>query len=245
MEIKKIVKINNKYKLVLDNEVLITYDEIILKENLLYKKIISIDKLNSIKKETEVYNVYNKVVKMISKRYRSLFEINLYLEKNVNDLDKNFIINKLINNNLINDERYVKAYIYDKVNLSKEGPLLIKKELLKYNIDKKVIDKYINEIDINIIYNKLEKLIKNKIKLNKGSKVTLYNKILLTYIEKGYDSSMIKEIFNLNYIESKDNYIKEYNKIKTRLEKKYSGKELNNKIIQKLYQKGYNNIDIS
>lgn len=245
MKINKITKLKNgKYKIILDNEVITTYDEIILKENLLYKKDIDTEKLKQIKKQTDIYDIYNKVVILISKRYRSKYEIEKYLDNNINDEEKENILNKLINNNLINDERYVKSYIYDKVNLSKDGPLLIKKDLLKHNIDENIINKYIEEIDKKIIYEKLKKQIITKINLNKSSKINLYNKILITYKEKGYDINMIKEIFNQNYKENKTNYIKEYNKIKNKLEKKYTGYELEYKIKQKLYQKGYNNIDL-
>ena len=245
MEIKKITKLkNSKYKIILDSETITTYDDIVLKEKILYKKDLSLDKILDIKKQTEVYNIYNKVVQMISKKYRSKYEIEKYLDKNINDYDKNNILNKLLNDNLINDERFVRAYVYDKVNLSKDGPLLIKKDLLKHYIEEDIIDRYIDEIDYKVIYDKLKSQIISKINLNKSSRMFLYNKLLLTYKEKGYDINMIIEIFNKYYKENKNNYIKEYTKIKTKLEKKYTGNELEYKIKQKLYQKGYKNIDL-
>ena len=80
MKIEKIIKTNNgKYKVELDNkEKIVTYDDVIINNNLLYKKEINSEILNKINNDTSYYNIYNKVIKYINIRLRSEKEINLF-----------------------------------------------------------------------------------------------------------------------------------------------------------------------
>jgi len=71
MKIQKIEKLkNNKYKLLIDDEVFITFDNVILDNKILYKKEIDKKIYNLIKKETEYYDIYNKVVKYITTKMK-------------------------------------------------------------------------------------------------------------------------------------------------------------------------------
>lgn len=242
MEINKIIKMkNNKYKIYIDGETIITYDNVILENNLLYKKKVDKDLYNKILSDTSYFDIYNKIVKYILKRRRSEKEINLYLTKlEVNNSNKNNIINKLKEINLINDIEYCKAYINDKLYLSKDGINKIKQDLINQNISIDVIEKEFRNIDINIFNDRLEKLIIKKIKNNKKySSSFLKQKILTEMINLGYNKDKILDILN-NNIEFDNNILeKEFNKIYNKLNKRYSGIELENKIKQKLIQKGF------
>lgn len=80
----------------------------------------------------------------------------------------NFIIKKLYENNFINSDRYVKAFINDKFRFNKWGKIKITNELKSKNIDNETINKYINDID-NIEYLYILKcLLQNKLKSLKG-----------------------------------------------------------------------------
>ena len=67
MVIHKIKKLGNgKYQLIIGNHHKVTtYDEVILKYNLLYKKEIDSELLDQIFSETSFYDVYTKAVKYI------------------------------------------------------------------------------------------------------------------------------------------------------------------------------------
>ena len=97
MLITKIQKLkNNKYNLIIDGEKIITYDNVILDNNLLYKKVIDKDLYNKIIEDTNFYDVYNVVVKYIMKKRRSEKEIKEYLKKyNLESNKKDIIISKL------------------------------------------------------------------------------------------------------------------------------------------------------
>lgn len=241
MKIEKIKKCGKKYKIILDNnDTITTYDDVIINKGLLYNKQINAESLNQINKETSYYDIYYKCVNYITKKLRSEKEIYEYIDSfDVSDIDKNNAIEKLKEIGLINDLNYVKAFIYDKLNLSLDGPDKIKKNLLEHDISFEMIEEELNKIDKNIIKNKIEKLVNKKVKNTKYTGYVLKQKVINDLINLGYNKSDIIEVYdsiNISY----DNLLKkEYDKLYKKLSLKYSGNELNNKIKTKLYQKGF------
>ena len=94
MKITKVKKVGKKYKLVFDNEdVLTTYDDVIIENHLLYNKEVDYDLLRQIELDNIYYDAYYKTINFISRKLRSLKEVDEYLTKqNVNDENKNKII---------------------------------------------------------------------------------------------------------------------------------------------------------
>lgn len=241
MKIDKIIKLNNgKYKLLLENkEVLYTYDNVILSSNILYTKELDDKTIDIINKENDYYSLYNKAIKYISKRLRSEYEVNEYLNKsNLKENDKLKIIKSLKENGYINDTNFAKSYIYDRFNLSSDGPNKIKQSLLNYMIDEKIIDENMCSIKEEDIRKKLEKIILKKVKLDHRHSINVIkNKLRFELKTLGYDIYMIDDI--LKTINGNNNIEKEYNIIYNKLSRKYEGDILLKKIKEKLYQKGY------
>ena len=244
MKIDKIKKSGKKYKIVLEDGTEIkTFDDVIINYNLLYHKDIDDILLNKIIKDNAYYEVYNKVLNLISKKIRSEKEINEFLDKY--DVDRNKIINKLKSINLINDKLFAKAYISDKINLSNEGIDKIKNDLLKHNIDLNVIEEELSKIDNNLINKKIEKLINKKIKKSKYTGYKLKYKVVNELINLGYDKYTIIEIYDSLDIKNDNLIVNEYDKLYRQLSKKYSGKQLEYKINTKLYNKGFTSEEIN
>lgn len=249
MKIEKIQKMNSgKYKLVIDgNDDIVTYDEVILKNNLLYNKELDNESLLKINTDTAYYDIYTKVIKYIQVRLRSRKEIIKYLDKyNLEDNEKIQIMDQLKKVGLINDLNFAKAYIADKMHLSNYGPYKIKEDLEKHDIDSTIIEELIANLDDNDIYDKLYCLMKKKVMGNKKySKYQLKAKILDEFMRLGYPNEMINNIFDELYVEDNNIIKNEYQKIYNKLKNKYSGNELYFKIKQKLYQKGFNKEEIN
>ena len=188
---------NNNYNIYLDNNKKITINEdVILKHKLLYKKEIDEFLLEEIIKDNNNYDIYNKCVNYIGVRLRSINEIREYMQrKNVEDSLLEDTINELIKNKLLDDEVFTKAFIKDKLNFTTMGPYRIELELKKHHIDNNIISKYINDIDYNILENKINKQITKLIKSNKN-KPNLKNKIYTNLLNLGYSSELILD--NLN-----------------------------------------------
>ena len=240
MEIKNIKKLKSgKYKIELDNSnKILTYDDVIINNNLLYKKNINNELLENINNETSYYDIYSKVIKYISVRMRSKKEIKEYLDKNkVDENDQKKIIKDLINSGLLNDEMFVKAFISDKIYLSNMGRLKIKKELLEHDISEDIINKELYSYDDGIFEEKLLKLMNKKIKTSKYNGYLLKQKMLYEFNNLGYENDLIMKIYN--NIDISSNIDKDFNKYYNTLSKKYSGDELINKLKSKLYSRGY------
>ncbi|MDD3392571.1 MAG: RecX family transcriptional regulator [Bacilli bacterium] len=249
MKITKIKQVSNqKYHLVLDDsEKITTNEDVILINHLLYQKNVNEELLNKIQIETAYYNLFYKTINYINVRLRSEKEVMVYLDKNRATIEeKNQIIDKLKQLGLIDEERFAKAYFNDKIYLSSYGPYKIKEELLSHNIDSSIVENLTQTMPYEEIYSKLEKMIIKKINSNKNQSNYLLNKKLIIYfINLGYDKDMIVDILSNNQVSDENIIVTEYNKIYTKLSKKYQGTKLNSLIRQKLYQKGftYNQIE--
>ena len=145
MKIVKIQKLaNSKYNIILDNEKITTFDNVILKYNLLYKKEITKEEVTKIIGESKYYDAYNKALKYSTKKIRSEREIKKYLDKfDLNEKEKKSIIDKFRELNIINNRNYCKAFINDKIHLSKYGINKIKNMLIKEGIESFIIEEEI------------------------------------------------------------------------------------------------------
>lgn len=239
---------NGKYRITFDNnETLSTYDDVILNNGLLFNKEVDSDLLDKLNIETSYYDIYNKVIKFISRKLRSEKEIILFLDKNnVTSSDKKKIISKLKEIRLINDKVFANAYVQDRINLSTDGPYKIKNELVKNDIDDNIIDEVMSKIDESMVYEKLTKLIVKKINNNHNkSNYMLKQKIVGDMINLGYSKEMIVDIIDSNLKSNKNVIENEYKKIYRKLEKKYEGEELERQVKIKLMQKGFSSEDIN
>lgn len=242
MRVQEIKKTKSgKYRIKLDDQVLVTYDDVILKNSLLYKKEIDVSIYEQMMRDHIYYDAYNKTLSYILKKNRCVKEIEIYLDNfSLNDDDKAKLITHLKEIGLLNEQNYVKAYISDSMYLKNDGPLKIKSHLLELNISDELIDNELDKIDEELIKDKATKIINKKLKSNhKYSEYQLRNKITLEMINLGYAKDLINTILErYNY---DDNYFleKEYQRLYLKLSKKYNGYELSNKIKQKLYSKGF------
>ena len=246
MKIQKWEKLKSgKYKVLLENgEKFITYDDVILKNNLLFHKEIDCNTMIKINNDTLYYDIYNKTIKYISQKMRSQKEIEKYLEKYEENI-KNQIIDKLKELKLINDENYIKAYVADRINLNNEGLNKIRQDLINQNIEENDIENELSKIDQNIILENLKKLVLKKIKTNtKYSTYILKQKIINEMLNKGYSLENINLILNENLTQDNSIIMKEYNKLYIKLSKQYEGQDLYYNIKTKLYKKGFNSNEI-
>ena len=242
MKIKKYKKDkSNKYKVLIDDEEIALYDDIIIKYNLLMKSEIEVSTYNEMIKENSLLLGYYEAIKYITKKMRSKKEIEEYLiKKGLNSKEIKETIKKLEDNKFINEDIYLKAYISDQINLTNNGVNKIKKNLLKLGLDNNKIDDYLSKIDECIFLDKIDKYIEKKIKFNKNtSSYMLKNKIIIDLINLGFNKEDIISELNKFEIDDKEAYNHEYEKIKKSLEKKYTGDELKFKIKEKLYKKGF------
>lgn len=242
MQIEKYIKDkNNKYKVIIDGESITLYDDTIIRYNLLLTKNITKEEYQEILKFNEELDSYYLAIKYITKKLRSELEIKEYLtKKEINSSTITKTIKRLKENNFLNNELFVKAYINDQINLTNNGPLKITNDLLKLGISQDEINNYLDNINDTIWEDKLHKYIDKKIKANHtSSKNQLKMKLMTSLINLGYEKSQIVPIIEQYDIIDTDIMKKEVEKIRRSLERKYQGYELEQKIKERLYRKGF------
>ena len=241
MKINKFKKVGkNKYKIIFDNTDLTLYEDVILKYDLLIKKDVDLDLIDKIIEENKYEDAFESSVSYIEIKMRNKKEIIDYLrKKEFNESHINYAVDKLNKLNLLNEKRYIEAYINDKVNLTLDGPYKIRKALLDYDLSENDIDNYLNTFSSDIWESKLNKIINKKKSLMKNKSYTMFiNKLKLDLYNMGYDKYMIDNL--LMNIEYSSNAIdKEIEKAK----KKFKNDK--NKIISSLLRKGYNYEEIN
>lgn len=241
MKINKFKKVGkNKYKIIFDNIDLILYEDVILKYDLLIKKDVDLDLIDKIIEENKYEDAFESSVSYIEIKMRNKKEIIDYLrKKEFNESHINYAVDKLNKLNLLNEKRYIEAFINDKVNLTLDGPFKIRKALLDFDFSENDIDNYLNTFNSDIWESKLNKIINKKKSLMKNKSYTMFiNKLKLDLYNMGYDKYMIDNL--LMNIEYSSNAIdKEIEKAK----KKF--KNDRNKIISSLLRKGYNYEEIN
>lgn len=241
MKINKFKKVGkNKYKIIFDNIDLILYEDVILKYDLLIKKDVDLDLIDKIIEENKYEDAFESSVSYIEIKMRNKKEIIDYLrKKEFNESHINYAVNKLNKLNLLNEKRYIEAYINDKVNLTLDGPYKIRKALLDYDLSENDIDNYLNTFSSDIWESKLNKIINKKKSLMKNKSYTMFiNKLKLDLYNMGYDKYMIDNmLMNIEY--SSNAIDKEIEKAK----KKFKNDK--NKIISSLLRKGYNYEEIN
>lgn len=241
MKINKFKKVGkNKYKIIFDNIDLTLYEDVILKYDLLIKKDVDLDLIDKIIEENKYEDAFESSVSYIEIKMRNKKEIIDYLrKKEFNESHINYAVNKLNKLNLLNEKRYIEAYINDKVNLTLDGPYKIRKALLDYDLSENDIDNYLNTFSSDIWESKLNKIINKKKSLMKNKSYTMFiNKLKLDLYNMGYDKYMIDNmLMNIEY--SSNAIDKEIEKAK----KKFKNDK--NKIISSLLRKGYNYEEIN
>ena len=244
MKIEKFKKRpNGLYTIYLDNfNSYDIYEEIILKYELLITKTIKEEELNKIIKDNKNYESYYDALKTLKRTIKTKEEIRkLLTEKKYSKENISFAINTLEKQGYLNDKNYANSYVHNAIITTNKGPKKIALELDKKGVELHDYNEALNEFSKDLEKEKIEKLISKKIKSNhKKSTRAIKQKIELDLINNGFSKDLIKEVLNNTLIEENNEIAKkEYQKYYNKLSKKYSGKELEYKLKQKMYSLGF------
>ena len=233
---------SGKYKVFFDNDTdLLLYEDVILKYELLLKKEVTSKELDEMLNFNLECDVYYVSLKSLNSRFKSVKELKDSLIKK--EYPPEFVdkaITKLLNQGYLNDRSFSKSYINSQIITTSKGPNKIFSELKKKGVNEDIISKEISVFDEDMQIEKIRKIVNKLLKTNKSrGGVVLKNKIFNDLITFGYSTTVINRVLN-SYTFDPDKSIakKEYDKLYKRLSRKYSGKELEYKIKEKLFQKG-------
>lgn len=195
MKIEKYKKIKEDvYRIFLDTgEVVDVYEDVIVKNNLLFKKEIDQELLNKITIENNYQEAYNQAIKYIAIRLRSIEEVRVYLERKKYSkeiIDKT--LRRLSDNKVLDDKVFASAFIKDKLNFTQKGKYKLKAELAKVKVSNEIISECLDEIEDELWLDRIDKIITRYLNTNKKySNNVLKNKLYIYLVNLGYDKSLV------------------------------------------------------
>jgi regulatory protein len=112
----------------------------------------------------------------------------------ISEEEKTKILDYLLDNRFVNDERYAKAFVRGKVNQSGWGINKIRFHLIQKGIDKDIIDEALGQTDEEAYRQRLIEILKTKAKTVKADSDFEKKRKLAAYaMQKGFESSLVWE----------------------------------------------------
>lgn len=164
------IKVNkniNTYKIYIDNKYCISLEDIDLYNfNLKIGKQITKEELDELAKVSCEKRCFNKAIKLLSIKHRTSEELKFKLRNHeFSEETINKTIEKLVEMDYINDEKYIRIYIESCLNNRPMGKIRIKYDLLKRGLNEGLIDKVLTQCELNEFKNAV-KLVRKKIACN-------------------------------------------------------------------------------
>lgn len=118
---------------------------------------------------------------------------------NLNQQEKELIIDKLRNDHFIDDLRFAKSFAGGKFRLKKWGKFKIRYELMMRHIEETQIELALNEIEENDYLNTINTLVINKIIELKGEDRNIIREKTVKYLQsKGFELDLVLENLSKN-----------------------------------------------
>ena len=103
------------------------------------------------------------------------------------------IVEYLIDNDYLNEERYTKMFIQGKLRIKKWGRIKLKYELKSKGIDIKIINEHINQINEEDYIEYFNEFSTNKIKFLKGTLDQKKRSFINYFTYRGWENNLIYE----------------------------------------------------
>ena len=139
--------------------------------------------------------VLDKMAKYCAYQERCVKEVRDKLKTfDIAEEEKTKILDYLLDNRFVNDERYAKAFVRGKVNQSGWGVNKIRFHLIQKGIDKDIIDEALVQTDEEVYRQRLIEILKTKAKTIKAASDFEKKRKLAAYaMQKGFEGSLVWE----------------------------------------------------
>ena len=113
----------------------------------------------------------------------------------ISEEEKTKILDYLLDNRFVNDDRFAKAFVRGKVNQSGWGVNKIRFHLIQKGIDKDIIDEALGQTDNEVYRQRLIEILKAKSKTIKAESDFEKKRKLAAYaMQKGFEGNLIWEV---------------------------------------------------
>ncbi|MFW5780792.1 MAG: regulatory protein RecX, partial [Bacillota bacterium] len=166
--------------------------DIIFKESLYEKKVLSLKEFFEIKEKSDCLLAQNYLFRLLSTRLKSQKEAEQKLrDKGFFSKAVKYAIKKANEYKLLDDDNYAKCYV--NTYIKNKGSNMIRYELMRKGIEENIIEKHLEGTSDMQKQSAIEHAKKYlKIKGDKATKEKLYKKLY----SKGYKSQMIVEVLS-------------------------------------------------
>jgi regulatory protein len=244
MKIDQIKPQGKQYSITIDHEVLLLEPELVYQYHLHQDMILDQKLLSQIRKENQLLYYFRLSIAKLKKPQTS-DELKNYLirEGAPSDVAAE-VLDKVKARHYIDDDLYALQYVDQKKR--QNGPEKIKVDLQQKGIHSDIISKVIQQIPEHQI---LCELIPAKIRsIRNKSKKAMMSSVRMHFISKGYTQDIVEGVILhalASYQGDEQKLLEQaYEKTLKKYSPKLSGDELNQMLIQKLYQKGFKMTDI-
>jgi len=140
--------------------------------------------------------VLDKMAKYCAYQERCVKEVTDKLKTfEISAKDQEDILNYLIDNRFVDNERFAKAFVRGKINQSGWGLNKIRYHLMQKGIDKELIDATLEDFDQEVYRQRLIEVLQTKSKTVKAPNEFEKNRKLAAYaIQKGFEPSLVWEV---------------------------------------------------
>jgi regulatory protein len=109
--------------------------------------------------------------------------------------EKHEILDYLLDNRFVNDERYAKSFVRGKINQSGWGVNKIRFHLIQKGIDKDIIEEALGQTDEEVYRQRLIDILKTKTKTIKADSDFEKKRKLAAYaMQKGFEGALVWEV---------------------------------------------------
>ena len=148
--------------------------------------------------KAQLKTALTKAMRLCSQREYCVNDIEMKLESwGVATSDAKKIIDSLLKENFINEERYSRAFAKDKFNYNKWGKIKIASHLKAKKIPTKTISQALDSIDSDLYFNTIKTTLESRKKSIKAkNNYELKAKLVRFGLSKGFESSLLYEAVN-------------------------------------------------
>ena len=145
--------------------------------------------------------VLDKMAKYCAYQERCVKDVTEKLKNfDISPKDKEKILNYLIDNRFVNDERFAKAFVRGKINQSGWGLNKIRFHLMQKGIDKALIDEALQAFDEEAYRQRLAEVLKTKAKTIKAANIFEKKRKLAAFaIQRGFEANLVWEILKESF----------------------------------------------
>lgn len=222
------------------------HEDLLIRFNLRKGLELTEEEIKNIQEQEAIYKYYTQAINYLSYRMRSIEEVKRYLkEKEATEEEITYIIEKLLNEKLLDDLEFSLAYVRTKINTSINGPAKIRNELIQKGVAESIIEEALHIFTDELQIEKLVKFIEKKSGQSRRKSYKEETMLLKrSLLQKGYSQEIIETAFQQAHFEKEEDQELEAlryqgEKIWTKYSRKYEGFTLIQKTKGALYQKGF------